>query len=407
MRTIWISNQVNAKVGTGTQTDPFNGSDLKFDAIFRDSSKIPREPCNIQLVPSALAYLTDAFERGWSVLPGWTIFGNNSILQATALKAAVPYSRGYYCAIGTTTDITDQPIIIRDLIVDANFNYLKQFVEHQNNEPFATFNGISLLGNNTIAEGCQVLNFGGSLANGMESGAITIGGPNARNVTARRCIVRNPLGNYQNAFNVWALTGNQTSPIIKALVEDCEMYGGNSQLGWNIGSAINTGGVHKFKAIRNHAEDTNQFVYNDTGDSEDYLIEDNDLIRGASGVALNQGPNFGTKIRIQVLNNRFNTQNKWNFTTCGLTLQSAESSDILFARNQITHTHDPKAAPDSFQVFYCFLMNNAFFHDNISDVPVQQPFVEGQDVKFFRNRQPNGQIIYPSLQDNMAVMTPQ
>jgi len=396
MSDLWIKIRADGLPGTGTQRDPFNA--IQFDALMRDTTKIPRVPRQINMIPVPAPLISDPFARGWNLWTGCVLNCNGQLLQA---RGSGSNHVGYYDVIGGPPNITD--VAVHNLIVDCNWAEVQQHCAPIGvNERNVALNGIAALGSRSLVEGCTVRNFYGSLAGAKEAGGIVIGGQSAADVTARKNRVELPAGNYNNGINVWSLTGNATQPIDGATLEKNTIVGIHAGMGWALASAINAGGVHNLRAFKNEAIDCAQLFYNDTGDTVNVVVENNTMLRGQIGASFAQTAAMGRKEKLFVINNKFNCQNRITFTTAAVAIQEGAARDILIASNIITHDGTGKAQPDSFQVFYCFNMNGALIVDNISDAPMQQPFVQGTNLWLRGNRKPDGTIIHPLLADNFV-----
>jgi hypothetical protein len=396
---LWLAVRKDEKEGTGTVTDPFDGSGSNFDSKLGAYAASGTTDLTIHLgVGTFTTTVSGAGNIGaaFYMKSGWRIIGagrNVTTLQMTGNMAGKHFDVE---AFKTNSSVVTNNISISDLTIDCNYGALSANADTAKGEKFFKSGGIALFGSNNIVRNVRVVNSYGSFANGQESFAILLAGRNFAGGTANvidSCIVESPAS-AQTSGAPFALFGTAKSKVI-----DCKAIGlnnGGSRAGFNSGG-VNIADLDDCEIARNTFVDCAGLVYHDTGTVNWLRIVENSCIRGWTGIGLvaTARPAWGAK-RVEIIRNRINLQNR-SGENDGIKISNNLSADYSIRNNTIDFT----AGGRGIAAFHSFLCRNAVrsvFHDNVVNVDSaggsrHDATATGKNVVRHGNRTTTGQII--------------
>jgi len=297
---VWIAQRNDPKRGTGTQSDPFNGSFL--DEV------MPTIP-PVSLIHFSSGLFRFSVRHAWYVRSGWIIDGAgmyDTTLQMSGPAPADPYITS--CLVGEGVVEKTQ---IRDLTCDSNWAELSVTSPMgSGGEKNCKTGAISIVGNKNLMQRVRSINSYGSWANEMEQFAFCFlayqDGSSVGNIMDS-CRAELPAGNYGSPF---ALLGNNTNHnlVERAQVIGCFAQGQNNgrKSAWNTGG-VNLAGIRNCVISRCTFLDCMVAAYHDTDIIDGLLLENCTLIRGAAGF-MNNSPNADKNVTIR--HNHFSIQNR-------------------------------------------------------------------------------------------------
>lgn len=197
---VYVSVRTDGLSGSGTQTDPFNGStQARFDGLMKSFGP------NTQINLSAGTFLTDGGDT-YSLKTGWKIQGSGmgiTIVKLTGHIASTP-KHPHFSSWGQTDYVE-----IHDLTCDANAQGWS-WPAHQ------AVGGIEIWGNNVLVENVEVINCYGDSVKGLEQFSILIGGNAGGAEISSNCTIKNcrthsfaPGSNYTNGPMIGGCTNAQ------------------------------------------------------------------------------------------------------------------------------------------------------------------------------------------------------
>lgn len=181
LKQVWISNvaRTDGATGTGTRTDPYDGStQAKFDAVMRSYFDASTTDIIFHLSPGTFYSLgywdLGADALSWGMLSGWHIKGagmnlTHVIQVAGAAGAAAGINGGMFQA-GAALVYDNQSV--EDLWCDCA--YARSGPSGDNSRPHAQFFGVKLYGENCFVRNVRVTNCG--CADSVVAPAIEISG---------------------------------------------------------------------------------------------------------------------------------------------------------------------------------------------------------------------------------------
>jgi hypothetical protein len=382
---IWIAVRTDGLVGSGTRSDPFDGSTAaKFDALLNGYRLTPS--LGIHLV-GAVPFRTDA-RHSWFVQSGWVISGEgmySATVQITGSLAGIVHSG--VAAFTSNTNISTDNVIIRDLTIDCNWAELSKTVGiGLGGEPDVAAAAVSITGSNNLLERVRYINSYGTGSNRLENFAMTLAGPasgGGTNDIIRECRAELPQGTYGNPF---ALISVSNSKVI-----------GCTAIGVNNGrlAGFTSGGVN-LSSVKDCEIDGNTFVdcfgaaYSDTGSIDGLRITNNTVIRGWQGVGL-----ANTTVRKQnivISGNNFQIQNRNpDGASYGIVVDRGTTTNLTVTNNTISFDPTGKEVP-TFCGIGVGLLNNATISDNrIGFVSVYSyNYASGVGMTLFNNLMSDG-----------------
>lgn len=316
-QSIWIAVRTDGQSGTGTESDPYDGSTQeKFDGIMSNLQNLTN--LGINLGPGT--FRTSA-TKSWLVRPGWVIAGAGmyqTTIQLCGNVAGIHY--GVSCLSSSPSFAMDN-MVIRDLTCDSNWAELSITADDgEGGEKNIKTGAVVLWGSNNLLQRVRAINAYGSLANNQERFVMMLSAPSEHdgvNNVIQDCRVEAPAGNYGSPY---AMFGRSPSYIADSKVVDCYAEGNAGGFAWsNPTIGFNTGGVN-FGGVRNCRFERNTFVdcsgaaYIDTGPCDGVFILNNTVIRGNFGVGLAGWDPI--KRNVTVAGNNILIQNRWAGSGC-------------------------------------------------------------------------------------------
>jgi hypothetical protein len=396
-RDIWIALRADGLPGSGTQSDPYDGSSAdKFDAILSGFSGTPNLGVHLM---GAGPFLTSVARR-WLVQPGWVISGDGMYSTTLKLTGNVAGMSGVTAIVSDSNVATDN-VMIRDLTIDCNWAELSQTADTGiNGEKKITVTAVGIYGSNNLLERVRSINSYGSQANRLEHFALFLGGSrfsDSTNGVITDCRAELPQGTYGNPF---CLSGwNQSAPfyrLINSKVVGCTAVGVRN--GFSTG--FTSGGVN-FASIKNCQIDSNSFTdcfgaaYTDSGTVEGLDVTNNTVIRGWQGVGIQSA--FLPKQDINIVGNYFQIQNRNPIgANCGIVNGFGTTSNLTIHNNTIVFDQTGSGYAQYWGIMLQF-MDNATVYNNtvgtISGYGVLGNGASGPGVIMFNNRTPAGALI--------------
>ncbi|MCE0523698.1 MAG: hypothetical protein LV480_12395 [Methylacidiphilales bacterium] len=248
-RDVWIAIRKDGKAGSGTKSDPFDGSTWsKFDALMKGFGP----NLDIHLLPGTFATAgADAF----IVKAGWKIYGSGegvTIIQLVTFNLA----SHVHGILGNSNDVDG--VEVHDLTLDGNHSRLNVPDDHKDD----SFCGAVIYGNDSLIENVETINLYGDGAKGLEEFSILTGGLNPQDVKSH-CRIINCFthhyakgANYTNGLGIAYATG--------ARILDSADDGGVHGIG-----IIGTGGLIDGCTTTTN---TGTAFYSDTGEIDDLTI---------------------------------------------------------------------------------------------------------------------------------------
>jgi hypothetical protein len=396
-RDIWIAARTDGLPGSGTQADPYDGSNAdKFDALLHGFYGVP----NLGIHLMGAGPFKTSVARRWTVQPGWVISGDGMYNTTIQLTGNVAGMTGVTAIVSDSNIATDN-VTIRDLTVDCNWAELVLTADTGAvGEKHITVTAVGLYGSNNLLERIRSLNSYGSVQNKLEHFALFLGGSrfsDSTNGVIKDCRAELPQGTYGNPF---CLSGwNQSAPFYKLInskVVGCTAVGVKNGLS----SGFTSGGVN-FASVKNCQIDSNSFTdcfgaaYTDSGTVENLDITNNTVIRGWQAVGIQSA--FLPKQDINIIGNYFDIQNRNPYgANCGIVNGFGQTSNLTIAENTIVleQTGGGYAQYWGIMLFY---MNNAAVYNNtvgtITGYGVLGNGATGSGIVMTNNRTQTGTLI--------------
>jgi hypothetical protein len=398
-RQIWIAIRNDDRYGTGTKTDPHDGSTPeKFDAIMNRFSA----GSNIGIHLMGAGPFRTYANHDWKIQPGWTISGDGmdkTVVKMVGDVAGIHY--GLSCFMSDSNFATDN-VTIRNMTIDCNWAELLRTADTgRGGEKNIETGAVTLWGSNNLVDHVRALNSFGSRANDQEQFVFFLVGPRSADGTnnvIQFCRAEQPQGNYGNPFALagwWSATG-PNHLLTNSRVISCTAIGVHNGLAT---AGFTSGGVN-FGNLKNCQIDGNTFIdcsgaaYTDTGTCEGISITNNTVIRGWMGVGLMS--KVTPKGKIKISRNNFSIQNRGccGFASSGIYAGEAAITDITIRNNKITFNGSGLGAR-SFLGMNVRAVAHALVCNNTVG-PIHPAFytidnvVTGTKVILTNNTQPNG-----------------
>lgn len=302
---VWFQIRADSKPGTGTQSDPFDGSSpAHFDGGMRT---IPPD----SLIHWKGKMRTLVGQQGWQLQSGWVIEGDG--MDSTAIQFAgpapsVPYITSLVNCYAPVTGVT-----LRDFTCDGNWAEIGPSSPNgSGGEKNCKTGAVAIYGLNNLVESVRGINTYGSAANGQEQFCFAImsnQGVTINNIL-RGCRAELPAGNYGNPF---ALIANNSEGrlVTKSQIIGCVAVGVNNggDSPWNSGGA-NLAGVQNCVVSGCTFIDCMYGCYKDTGIIDGLVYEDNVLTRNNAVFFINNFNLARTDRNIVIRNNWCGIQNR-------------------------------------------------------------------------------------------------
>jgi hypothetical protein len=383
---IWIALRTDGLPGSGTQTDPYDGSTpQKFDNVLRSCQGTNN--LGIHLVGTG-PFQTD-IRHTWNVKSGWVISGDGmNVTTVQMVGSAAGQHYGFACLSSDPNVATDN-VTITNLTVDCNWAEISITADTgANGEKNVKTSAVVVWGSNNLIDHVRCINSYGSQANGQEQFAIALGGPRTHDGTnnyIQFCRVEQPFGNYGNPYGLF---GWVPYLITNSKVLSCTAAGIND--GTNDG--FNTGGVNLHN-IKDCQIDRSTFIdcqgaaYQDGGSCDGLQVTNNTVIRGQLGVGL--ASSTLPKQNITVRGNNFLIQNRWpDGGSYGFGARSVVTTNLTIDNNTITFDNSGSGMPQFWGVYASPLMT-ATISNNVVAMPSMNQ-VSGVGITLLNNHQPNG-----------------
>ena len=146
-RDVWVSIRTDGKSGSGTQTDPYDGStEQKFDGVFINYMNTGVTNVTFHIGPG-----TFNIKGGWKMLDGWHIQGSGK--DTTTLYQGDWGDGTYFVVLGFKTG-HENNLSVSDLAIDCAYFRLKNLY------PTGNFAGVELTGSNSYVQNVRVLHSG-------------------------------------------------------------------------------------------------------------------------------------------------------------------------------------------------------------------------------------------------------
>jgi hypothetical protein len=352
---VWISATPQETTGTGTESDPFDGSTAgKFDALFGSFQSTP----NLTIHLGAGTFESDVTASpGWSIQPGWVIEGAGMYETTCRMVGNLQGRHWDHEFFRSPYDHACDNVVIRDLTVDCNWPELSVSADvGQNGEKYGAIYAIDLNGSNILIENVRHTNSHGSVANGNEAFGIRLAAPSTSDVssnTIRYCRAELPQGNYAAPF---ALHG-WVDAAHPHLITNCSVYG-NVAIGQMSGAmtGFTTGGLNGAFVKDCHVYD-NSFIdcqsifYQDTGTVDGLTVSGNTLTRGWMGIGLVADNPSWTKSNIQILENTLQLQDRVaNGASLGIWAAGSVITNIIVSGNNLSFDPSGSGYPQFYSI---------------------------------------------------------
>lgn len=401
---IWITLRADGKPGTGTQSDPYDGSTTaRFDGVLASvgpSSVIHLERPKRGSGPP-VTMRTASQGRNWQLRNGWRLLGEGMYDVVVQLAGPAP-SQPYIESVIPSYEIADN-VICRDFTCDSNWAELElTSPTGLGGEKNCKVGGFSLCGSNGLIENVRAIHGYGSSANGQENFDICVLAQYADAIgnVIRGCRAEQPAGNYGNPF---ALLGNNTHGW---LVRKAEVIGCLASSGVNNGhgSPFSSGGVN-VAGVQNCVVNGCIFIdcmglcYTDTGDVDGLEIVNCVATRGWAGITFN-GMNTPHLYRnLTFRHNHIDIQNRWPGGCSGITLTNAPFENVLIEDNEILKDGVPGLEYDHFR--------GIWLDGRMTKAQILRNTVNGSNENFsggaqcLGNHDSKGKIV-PGLEDTVS-----
>lgn len=302
---VWVSRRADGLPGSGTQSNPFNGStQVGFDAVM---AAIPPN-CAIHLGPGTFR---TAVARPWLVKPGWVVTGAGMDVTTVQLAGNAANITSVSCFSSDPNTSTDN-VTISDLTIDCNWPELSQTaVIGDTGESTTAIAAAYIFGSYNVIERVHFINAYGSWGNLKESFGLAFASPVNSTATGdviRFCRADSPHGNYGAPF---ALHGRATHSITNSMIIS------NTAVGINDGLANGfTSGGANLAYDDGCIVEGNTFIdcfgiaYQDTGTLKNLTVHNNVATRAWYGVGITLMNSAWAADRVTITNNNMNIQNR-------------------------------------------------------------------------------------------------
>jgi hypothetical protein len=271
---VYISIRKDGRRGSGTQTDPFDGSTAeKFDLIM----EMIRPKTGVHLAKGAI-FETNGLKwpddsKGWTVKDGLHISGNGATVRLVSYPGVWTQAKPQkHVVIGNR--YYEEPannVVIENLTIDANWQNLS--CPWTNKAVMCSF----LYGSNNAYRRVRAMNMYGDSAGHTECFSLAFSAANVpgggTNCEAEECVLEDPRGDYQAGilFTGWN-DGNPVPDESKPL-KHCRAIR-NRVAGRFESGGINLAFVNGVLIAQNYFNDS-QGVHHDTGSADNVVIADN------------------------------------------------------------------------------------------------------------------------------------
>lgn len=306
---IYIAVRTDGLAGTGSQTDPYDGStEVKFDALMKSF------PENTQIHLGAGTYST----LGWNafgVRAGWNLQGAG--MGVTTLKlmcsATEPSYRKYYHLCGFGCDGAQ----ISNLTCDGNY-------QGQAWPANDSVGGICPFGNNVVIDSVEFINCYGDTAAGLEQFCICMGGLGTQSL-ATGCVVRNCVTHH------FAAGANYTNGVMisyssNGSIINCTDDGANHAFGFS-GQTSST-----ISGCTSSAQSNNGF-YTDTGSVDGITIDKNSFSSRGIPIQFNSRE---PATNVTISNNALESSNSTGVGAAAIVFGGGSGSDFTISGNVYT-----------------------------------------------------------------------
>ena len=401
---VWVSLRNDGLAGTGTQTDPFDGTtQSRFDAVM---AAIPPNSA-IHLGPGTFR---TAVARPWLVKPGWSITGGGMDVTIVQLAGNASAITSVSC-FSSDPNISTDNVTISDLTIDCNWPELSQTaVIGSNGESKTAVAASYIFGSNNVIERVHFMNAYGSWGNLNESFGIAFASPlnaDATNNIIRNCRADFPHGNYGAPF---ALHGRVGHPINNSAILSNTATGINDGLtnGFSSGGA-NLAYHQNCLVADNTFIDCFGIAYQDTGTLKNLTVRNNTAVRAWYGVGVTLMNSAWTADGVSITNNNINIQNRCvGAASYGVVFGGNVTvvTNVLVDGNVFTSDITGLGLNDIQPVADLWKLNNvnARIRNNLTDANCISR-IRSAGVCLFNNRLPDGRQSF-GLEDNSATPCP-
>jgi hypothetical protein len=391
---IWIAVRSDGLGGSGTQSDPYDGSTPeKFDTILHNYYFTPN--LGVHLVGST-PFRTNV-GHSWNVGPGWVISGDGMYSTTVQLVGSVAGVPGVYVVTSDPNIATDN-VAIRDLTIDCNWPALASTAPTgADGEKDSGASAIMLNGSNNLLERVRCINSYGSWGNKKEQFALFLTAPrngDGTNNIIRECRAEQPQGTYGNPFALSGWTFSTPNHLItNSKVVNCTAIGVNDGLS----HGFTSGGVN-LANVKECVVDSNTFIdcygaaYIDVGSIDGLTVTNNTVVRGWMAIGL-RCP--GTKQNITVSGNNFQIQNRFSdVPSCGVYIDTGATQNLTVTRNLFAFETSGKGLPAFWGIAGWQLTTGAITYNTLDSLglPVSNS-VNGLGIMMSNNRTPSGSLI--------------
>jgi len=412
---VWISAQPVANGGTGTSSNPYDGStQVKFDALMVSFQNTP----NLTIHLGAGTFRSNITASGrWTVRSGWVIQGAGMYATTCQMMGVLTGKHWGMQFFTSPNGFSTDNVVIRDLTVDCNWPELSSTADMgAGGEKWGAIFAIALGGSNNLIERVRHINSRGSAANATEAFGIHVGAPSTGDATGniiRYCRAELPQGNYGAAFGLQGWVNGS----ITRYVTNSSVYG-NYVAGQNNGTAtgFTTGGVNaafiKNCQIHDNAFfDCQSIYYQDTGSIDGLQILNNKLVRGWLGIGLVAGgdPTWTNK-NVNIAGNSLNIQNRiapYGSAGYGIQIGGPTPSNISITGNYISFA-PTGLGYKQFLSIAADLVNSTISNNTLDEASAGQGLaapvraqISGSNIQILANKTTTG-LPMTGLLDNIA-----
>lgn len=413
---VWISAVPVAGGGSGTQSNPYDGStQAKFDARM-GSFGAPN--LTIHLGPGTFRSNIVSSTR-WTVRTGWVIQGAGMYSTTCQMMGNLSGKHWDMEFFKSQSSVSTDNAVIRDLTVDCNWAELSLTADMgMGGEKHGAIYAIDLAGSYNLVERARHINSRGSWANASEGFGIRLAAPNSGDATGniiRYCRAELPQGNYGAPFALhgWASNG------VEHFITNSSVYG-NEAIGQNTGlptgfitGGVNCGYVKNCQIHDNLFVDCQSICYQDTGSLDGLQILNNKLVRGWMGIGLTAGANAAwTKTNVKIAGNSFNVQNRTlgsGNASYGVAVSGSSASGFSITENYFSFTSTGQGYKQLLTIS-TNLSNSTILNNNADETsagsglaaPVRGQ-TNGPNIQISQNRTTAGGSM-AGLSDNIALL---
>jgi hypothetical protein len=344
-RQVYISIRTDGLPGSGTQTDPYNGSTpAKFDALMNSFQYTP----NLAIHLVGRGPFPTYAGHTWFVQSGWVISGDgmsSTTIQMVGSAAGLHYDVDVF---KSDSKLSTDNVTIQNLTIDCNWAVLSKTASTgPGGEKSIKTGGVILWGSNNLIDHVRCINSYGSFEVGMEESTIWLIASrfaNSTNNAIQYCRVESPQGTHMAPFGLSGGNSTLSYLMTNSKVIGCTAVGVNNGLGSTSSNKVvgfDTGGVNMAN-VKNVTIDGNTFTdcfgaaYIDIGSCDGLTVTNNTVIRGWDGVGI--GNSGSPRQNILIRGNNINIQNRViNGLSNGILLNSAAPSyNVTIDNNTVT-----------------------------------------------------------------------